>query len=334
MAFPVKFAHLGLGKCASTYVQNLWKFDDRYALSIPVPLARALRERAELSISEPVRIDFPAVDARQTAVVSSEDLDFGWINASGGQKATRNLRKLVSASISTSRLTDQILVMVRDPVDWLRSLHEQSIKEGGYLSFETYFARQKALAMEILDLAFLLRCHREIGQKVVVLSADELRNSPDTFWDKFSASLGAPKPAAKTIELVDKSEHGGNRSLKERVPYLAQLNRHSSRLGRCFTGLEELAALMPKEYEALKQTANQNLKLINRRVAEFASLPELIEVAGEVEDADAFRNVFVDAETAAHIEKNYLACLEEEETIDPAMVDRYRDSLKAKLVAA
>lgn len=331
MAFPVKFVHLGLGKCASTYLQNLWKFDDQYAMSIPVPLARALCERAEMSISDPVKIDFPAVDARQTAVVSSEDLDFGWINGIEGDKATRNLRKLVSASLSASHLTDQILVMVRNPVDWLRSLHEQAIKEGGYLPYKAYIAAQKALALEILDLAFLLECHRGAGRKVVVLSADELRHSRATFWDKYSVSLGVPKPSAKVIDFVDNAEHGGNKSLKDRVPYLAKLNLHSARLGKCFTGLTELAAVHPNEHKNLSAMANQNLIWINRRIAEFASLSELKEVAGDVEDEAEFQNVFVDAEMAGRIEKNFLACLEGEETIDPALVGQYRESLKAKV---
>lgn len=330
MEHPARFIHVGLGKCASTYLQSVWGVDENYVSINSAPIVRALRERAEKSARDIIQIGAPAAQAGKTTILTSEGFSWGWINGTGGREAVRNLRQIAAASFARSNLSGQVFIMVRDPIDWLRALHEQSIKEGGHHSYKVYMGHKKALALATLDLVHLIQVHRDSGHKVVILSADELRQAPTRFWAKYTDALGAPPPSASAISQVEKREFSGNVSLKERLPYLASLNRHSVRLGACFDGLAKYPAIFGAEYESLKPAATKSWIWINRRVAEFAQQSELKALIDSPEDAATFQDVFVSEDMVRHIEERFILPLAAEATIDRALIDRYRQSLEQR----
>ena len=51
---------------------------------------------------------------------------------------------------------DKILIVIRDPVDWIRSAYAQMFKEGGYLSVERYVREFKVSIEKNLDLRALV----------------------------------------------------------------------------------------------------------------------------------------------------------------------------------
>jgi hypothetical protein len=73
-------------------------------------------------------------------------------------------------------------------------------------------------------------------------------------------------------------------------------------------------------------------KWLNRQLTEFASDEALEAIGAQLHlDDDSFQEVFVDGALCRWIEEHYLDPLEDIETIPPALLARYRQSLAGAL---
>jgi len=329
----VDFIHVGLGKCASTYVQGLWAADQRYAYIDGIRLVQAVRTAAEAGPGACLPVKPLNRRPTQTTVLSSEGFTWGWINAPEKQFAVENLHRVSARTLGKAALSNRVLILVRNPVDWLRGVHEQSIKEGGDVPFATFLKEQELLCRSVLDLAFILECYRKYFATVVVLSTDELRDAPERFWQAYEERLAAPKPSEEAMVHAQRVSRNGNKGLGDRTAVLAALNRHSMALSSTYTNLQGFEETFPSEYALMKSLVTDGWLWPNRRVAEFGSDKQLAEIASHLApmDKEAFCRIRLSQGLADWIAERFLAPLEAIDTISPETVAGYRDAVAAAL---
>lgn len=327
------FIHVGLPKCGSTYLQYLWGRDATYTRKNPSGLVKLCRDLALSGSSQ--HIDLGPIDPieGETRVISSEGFTWGWINQPEQQAAIGQLQETAARVLGNAQLADKVLIIIRDPVDWLRACHEQTLKEGGCESYADFLSSQRRLCETVLDLHHLLAVFADHFAEVVVLSADEMKETPQDFWTKYSDSLSVAAPALPS-EDDDAVQHNANRRLGKRALLLARLNSLGQTLSGAFQSLDGYyATAKTKEIEQLKPTATVLWKWYHRRLVEFASDEALAPLAGQfdLDDDSSFQQVFVDPDLHRWIETRYLQPLESVATIPPALLARYRRSLAEAL---
>lgn len=327
------FIHVGLPKCGSTYLQYLWGSDATYTRKNPSGLVKLCRDLALSGSSQ--HIDLGPIDPieGETRVISSEGFTWGWLNQPEQQAAIGPLQETAARVMGDATLADKVLIVVRDPVDWLRACHEQTLKEGGCESYADFLRSQRRLCESVLDLRHLLAVFEERFAEVVVLSADEMKETPLDFWAKYSESLSVAAPDLLS-QSDDGLQHNANRRLGKRALLLARLNSLGQTLSGAFQSLDGYyATAKTKEIEQLKPTATVLWKWYHRRLVEFASDEALAPLAEQLDldDDGSFQRVFVDPDLLHWIETRYLQPLERLATIPPALLARYRSSLAAAL---
>ncbi len=154
MNYPLDFIHIGLPKCASTYLQNVWNLSNQYNLLDISSVVQTLRGFAcgDLSGDFPVIGGEIPVDTDRINIASSEGLVYSYTNQPSKQCFIPLLQSYSAKVLGEANLSKNIIIIVRNPVDWLRSMHEQSIKEGGHESFKEFLENQKLLVLNTLNL--------------------------------------------------------------------------------------------------------------------------------------------------------------------------------------
>jgi hypothetical protein len=269
------------------------------------------------------------------AIASSEGFSWAFTNAPEKQQHLDKLHSNSAQILGDSQLTNCILLMVRSPIGYLRALHEQTIKEGGFESFSQFIRNQRQLILATLDLPLILSAYQKYFSQIVLLSADELRTSPETFWGKFESELKLPPPSLMAQEKA-KASFAANKSLGDKLFRLAILNRHLTQLQDSFNSFDDYRERDPAEYRLLKQQMDQYGPWINRRVIEYSSPDQLKALCANFNenglDHHDYQNIKIDAELAAFIETNYLSILDTIPTLNKAMLANYREELANAII--
>lgn len=338
MARPARaaFIHVGLGKCASTYLQSLWMNEPRHACANVLQPARAARQAASSEPTgaiPPLRIDLRP-RAGQSLVVTSEGLTWGYLNQPGRQKYLPQLHAVSAAMLAAAGLSDTILVIVRNPRDWIRAAHEQAIKEGGWDSAAEFVSRQRGLIEGVLDLRSLLDAFSPRFRKIIILSSDELRADPGTFWTRYEKSTGVSRPGARTVEAVNASDATGNTSLRDRLGFLAGLNRSTTALSDAYAAAE-LPDFAQTERQQLYPELVRGTRWASRRLAENADEETIERLSGhfQVDVTPDFLDFEIDAGLREHVLTRFVDPLAEHAQIDADMIAGYRDSLAETMAA-
>lgn len=191
--------HIGLGKCLSTTLQGLWQaspdvhcVDVRAAM--PKITERLVAARAAGQPPVPLAIDLPANPGRRCSVLTSEGMTFSMFS---GKPQLFDLipERQQHMARRFGALGRRVLMVVRDPYDWVRSTHAQYIKEGGTLSRADWFASHRAVCLHNLDLVRLLAVWRAVNPQVVVLPMPLLGRDPAAFWAMYADLLQVTAPA-------------------------------------------------------------------------------------------------------------------------------------------
>lgn len=194
----VKFAHVGLGKCASTFLQTGWMRDPAYHLTDASQFAASGRALAATGkplpkISPTQRIS-SAPEAQSNHVVSSELFTFATgKNVSEITIALKNLHRFSAKILNAVVGPTTILVMIRDPIQWMRSAHSQIIRQGGGCTFEEFMRSHNDWIKSSLDLERITTEFSRQHKEVVILAAEDLRNDSDFFWGAYESGLQSPR---------------------------------------------------------------------------------------------------------------------------------------------
>lgn len=163
--------------------------------------------------------------------------------------------------------TPNLLIVIREPVSWVRSMYIQSIKEGSFGSAQDFIDKQSTFIKHSLDMEHIVKCYERYFNNIMVLPYELFKKDESLFWDIISHSFNTPAVKTRIKKRINESL-----DLK-RVFLLSKLNETS----RIITD----AILNSKEYTNYqeKQNLSNNYtnsgKWIHRRYVEYADDEQL-----------------------------------------------------------
>ena len=329
---PINFIHIGLGKCASTYLQNVFNNSSDYNVVDLNGVVSAIHENARKSHGPQqfpninIDIDSSLNDKNKRITVASNE-DFTFFSDPCDYEFVKNLVGLSSHFLGKARISDKILLMIRNPIEWLRAAHEQSIKGGRFDSFGIFFKKEKNYLRNSLNLREILDAF-EMFFEIITLASEDLRVKPDKFWELYSQKLGVRKPEKELLNQILEVKYTSNSSLGERSIKLAILNKFSAYKLECLNALGEYNTFMQEESRA-NILYCEHERWSNRRMMEFASdesIEKLMSLLSEF-DAENFSQICIDVEIKDHLLKNFLEPLKRIDTVSDNLLDDYHSSI-------
>ena len=226
-------------------------------------------------------------------------------------------------------MSDTILVMVRDPLDWVRAVHEQSIKEGGFGSAADFVETQRRMVRDILNLDALRKAYETHFKRVVFLSSDELKQAPDAFWGRYESALDTPRPSEDAFSTVAAMDEASNASVQDRVLELAGMNRALNLISDAYEGLPKLPAHAEQERGTLLPPFKMAKRWLARRIVEHAPDEEIAEIAAALapQDRESFSAFQLDGQLLGQLERRFVDVLAEQSDVPDALVEGYRERL-------
>lgn len=329
---PAKFVHIGLGKCASTYLQTVWLNEPRYVSADMLRAAKAVRD---LALS-PNPVSLPKLDlgvragGGQSLIATSEGFTWGYINKPDRQVHIPQLHALSAKLLGQSDLSESLLIIVRNPIDWIRAAHEQSIKQRGSQTAAEFVVRQEGLIRGVLDLQTILDAYRPWFSNIVILSAEHLREDPEAFWSNYARRLDVPRPAPALLKAAAEKEFS-NQSLNLRLASLAAMNASMDALVEVYAALD-LPTYAQQERQAKLKELDEAAQWATRRIAEFGSDEHLNRLAPlfSALPAEDFADFRLGPDLHAHLSERFLAPLRDDPEFDTGRVEAYAAALDAR----
>jgi len=101
-------------------------------------------------------------------------------------------------------MSDKVLMLVRDPVNWIHSCHAQHVKEGGAVSLERYLDEYRDVILNNLNLENRIKVWSRFGAEVVVLPLELAKSDDAAFWNAYEDRLGVSRPSNwnKKLDVV------------------------------------------------------------------------------------------------------------------------------------
>ncbi|WP_300530691.1 hypothetical protein [Maricaulis sp.] len=330
-AYPAQFIHFGLPKCGSTFLQSVWGEDKQYTAANLAQAANAARQlAAKGQLTGLPRLDIGLRARPGTKMVASSE-GFSWAYMDQPQLLPKiaDLHRVAASLTGAAKLSETALFVVRNPVNWIRSAHEQSIKEGGFGTGAEFLQSHRALIENVLDLAHIRDTYGQHFKRVVFLSADEMRHQPEAFWARYERVLGAPIPKDAAIQRVAEDDSYSNVSLRERMVLLARMNKVMRGVAEAWAGFDPVPPHVAKEREHFLAPFNQARLWAARRVSELSSAEELEAILGgaHADIADGFTDLPLGDDLKAHLRTHFCDVIDSVDTIPDTLKSEYRDAL-------
>lgn len=324
----IGFIHIGMMKTATTYMQNIWLRDDAYCLSHQgsIPYLMELRERVRKgqlssSVVKQIQTDM-SYRSEQKIVISNEGFSTAFMNEKKYQHLVPDFVEFASRSLSEfSKLTSNVLIVVREPISWLRSAFVQSIKQGGNGNFQNFIDEQNSLVKHSLDLESIVERYSRYFSTILILPYEALKKDEAEFWSAISDRFSVPQVSAKINSQVNTSLND------ERTFFLSELNGMVQLLIETI----QSAGSYRNEHEK-NELANRfpnDSKWVFRRFMEHADEEQLKELKGILsreECAKDFFRVDMPDELLSHIEEKFIHFLSGK--IDGSILRSYDESVK------
>lgn len=328
----VGFVHIGMMKTASSYMQTSWLRNPAYSLSWQgnIKLLGSLRDavkegRNNRNMDLDIQTDNPYLDS-QKLVISNEGFSTAYMNEIKHQSKIPQFIDYTSRHLGHfAQLSSNLLIVVRDPISWMKSIHIQSIKEGWHGSAQNFVENQMQFLMHSLDMAHILNSYKRYFSNVLVLPYELLKREEDLFWNKISDTFNVPCVTKKVNNPMNASF-----SLK-RVFLLSKLNQLSGCL------LNELVHSKGYSNDQEKNIIVSNYpeygKWAHRRFVEHAEEKALNNIYKLFNLSEPEKNFFefqISDELTDKIKTNYLFPLRE--YLDRKYINSYEESLKNHLL--
>lgn len=270
--------HIGHGKCLSTLMQRRWSMSGSYnyfhGLSAGNTLSKAFLSGSRDPGSH--RIDIQLRDDRPNLLSYEGFMFFACAEDTPAAHRHLTLERQAFIAATLSGLSDRVLMVLRDPKDWIRSCHAQYVKYGGSLRLQDYFAAFRRPLLDNLRLDRILPIWRDNGFEPIALAMEDYKADPAAFWTLYAGQTGLPAP-----EDAASDDMGDNRTDHAKLETRAATNA----LVETLVGLMERNPLYTSSPEHLKElesfaVVNSNFRMWTVRRA--------FEAMGEAE-FEAFR---------------------------------------------
>jgi hypothetical protein len=225
MVTPVVL-HIGMSKCMSTTLQTIWQSDSDYAFgsldsqktSVENLIAEnhGNQKRVEQILGIPgVQV---AVKNGRPNVFSSEGV-LNAFRAHPDLARFNSVKQEIFAKIFATQASD-LFVVVRKPMEWVRSIYGQHIREGGTADLANYLEKYLPFLEETLNLKKVLNIWESFGYKVLILPL-ELSNDWEKFWTLYECNLNISRPKSYCMELPEAVQ---NKTMRDRLPVQRAVN--------------------------------------------------------------------------------------------------------------
>ena len=198
--YPISFVHLGLSKCMSTSMQRVWDNSDNYCLyqghdfneSIEKTIVHHKQNAEEVLLSASFNFETPP-NSDDVAVFSSEGLSTLWPTDLEKQEFW-DIKQAVLPKLF-SNYTRRLLLLVRDPIDWIFSYYAQFLKEGRNLEFDAYLSAYGDYIKQVLNLRLVVDRWQESGVEVSVIPIELSTANKEAFWQLYESLLEVQRPS-------------------------------------------------------------------------------------------------------------------------------------------
>ena len=324
--YPFDVVHIGLGKCMSTYLQNMWARDPAIRNIEGRQLVQAVNDAIVAHVQHgtelpEINLNFKSADV-PNRIFTAEGFTFSFLNAAEMGASIPMKHRYVARTIAG--FAPRVLLVVRDPVSWIASAHAQSINQGGFRNRQQFVSQCRASVLNNLNLNTITQAFTDQGFEVVMLPMELLAEEPDAFWALLEHTCGLSTPAdLRPLSMTDQ-----NRTNHKQLPLAAAINRVHARLADGVRRGNEPDA------EAVLQTLGHAQAWGARRGLSGADEAVLAELRGLVNhaDEDAFLSYEVDEAFVAALRRDFITPLESVDTVAP-MLERYNASLDALLTS-
>ncbi|XKH01323.1 hypothetical protein LG325_00685 [Marinobacter nauticus] len=318
----VSFIHVGMMKTASTYLQNVWLQDEQYALAFGganevVQYVRQSTLKGDFDPRHPMHIQLDKQPVKENnVIISSEGFSCGYLATTEERPLRAMIGNAAEILGSLKKETDSVLVCVRSPIAWMKSMHSQFINEGEFGDWARFYRCKETFLKEAMDLEFMLSRYEQHFGNVVVMPFEYLKNDEAKFWDDFSARFALPRPKVE-VEVQNESLKG------RRLQLLSSMNQLSHTLRQGLAGSDHPS---PKEAEFLVDNDSKYSKWLHRRFCQHASEEKVAEACDQMGiegDDPAFRKTYISDDMVEWIETRFIAAIEKRLN-DPSLMDQYR----------
>ena len=334
---PIDFIHIGMGKCASTYLQNVFNYEPEYNIidlrSVVEEVHKNARHGADPQQFPNININIDRstiIEDKKYTIASDEDFTF--ISEPKHYECIKHLHGLSAHFLGKAQISPNILLMIRNPIEWLRAAHEQSIKGGKFGSYSDFYKKEKNYLKHSLDIKKIIQVY-SIFFKVITMAAENLREESDDFWKLFSELLNVTPPNKELLDQAQKNKNFSNSSLKDRSIKLAALNKFSAIKLGCLQALDDYNTFMAEESK-LSILYCEHERWSNRRMVEFASDEQLNNLTAQLYGIESknFSHVYIDKEMKEHLLKHFIEPLEEITSVPDKLKKSYIRSIEEAVI--
>ncbi|WP_117168769.1 hypothetical protein [Paraliobacillus sediminis] len=270
----VDFIHIGMMKTATTYMQSIWMKDEAYSLSWQgnMKLLNSLRklvsqDQFNSNLILDIRTDIPK-EKKQKTVISNEGFSTAYLNQLHLQEKIPQFIDLTSQNLGRlAHATPNLLIGIRDPVSWLKSMYVQSIKEGGYGSAQEFVDKQFLFIRHSLDLEYIVNCYKRYFNNILILPYEILKTDEDLFWNVISDVFDVPVPNERIVNPINSSLDLKRTFLLSKLNEMSSLLVNTINISTDYKNSQEKLKLM--------QNHKNNEKWVHRRFVEFANVDQI-----------------------------------------------------------
>jgi len=335
---PVKFVHVGMPKCASSYIQSVIAHDPSFAplsLQKVVELLRAAAIQNKTLPSAKGQISLAAntqLDPALTICASHEGLTGAFLNEPSNQSKLPSYFQAAAKFLGDQELSDNVLIIVRSPKSWIRSIHEQAIKQGSIQAAEQFVLSQHEFIVHSLNLQMIVGSWQGAVPNVRVLPLEMLQKDETAFWNRIADWFGTTVPDPKTLDEIKKIDRARNKSVGARLPYLIEMNRHAESLRENLLKANDRIAR--HVFEACRTSAF-TLHGVYRVLTEVATDEEFSHITRniDVNETETYRDFALTIETKSKLKETFIDYLFHSQIIDQEICENYSEEWDSVSVA-
>jgi len=184
----------------STSLQNIWNLSENYDSFEGHQLSHLVDETIQLNQDHAAalilqsQLTFDEPNTKPCSVFSSEGFSSLWYEGNPNKHCLWEIKQKTLPRL-LARFSDRVLVVVRDPVEWIYSSYCQLVKEGSGIGLNDYLDKYSAVIRSVLNLENLFENWRGSNFDVVVLPLELARDNPEQFWSLYESRLGVERPS-------------------------------------------------------------------------------------------------------------------------------------------
>jgi hypothetical protein len=206
--------HVGLGKCLSTSLQHCWKVSTNYNCFHIEKYSKKINKAFEKKnwntqdilnqSKEYLRSENIQYSQEKINIITCEGLTFSFLNKPHLSELIPKKWEIAAKTLQGT--AEDALLVVRDPIDWIKSAYAQYIKQGGVLLFPDFIKHYERIIYFNLHIKRIAEAFNRNGFKLKILPMEAYKEDPDEFWNFYEEILNLDRP--NQWHLPTGSTHG------------------------------------------------------------------------------------------------------------------------------